>query len=120
MAPKAGAAKPATPKPPDLFPAIESGVEDDRKWEVVDVLGTRFKVRQVGVDESDAAYDASENENGTFNPRLQQRLELVASVTDPKITIDDIGRWPLIRLRALLYVMNRLNSLPPADESGNA
>ena len=72
------------------------------------------------MDESDAAFDASQNPDKTFNPRLNQRLELASSIVCPKTSLDDIGKMGVVKLRALLFVSQRINSLPPADEAGNA
>jgi hypothetical protein len=106
--------------PPDPFPAIDKGVDEDGlRWEDVSVFGTTYRVREITVDESDTAFDASQNPDKTFNPRLNQRLELVASVVSPPITIDQIGKWTMVKLRALLYVHDRVNTLPAADAAGN-
>lgn len=115
------APEPEKAKEPEPFPAIESGIDGDGlRWEVVDILGTKTRFREITVDESDIAYDASQNPDKTFNMRLNQRMELVASVVDPKITLDDVDKWGVRKLRAMLYVYDRLNTLSPADAEGNA
>lgn len=111
------AEKPATP-----FPALDRGVtEDGLRWEDVDVLGTTYRVREITVEDDDAAYDAAENPDGeTINARLQTRMQLQSAIMSPPTTVDDMVRWPRIKMRILLFVFNRLNTLPPADAEGNA
>jgi len=109
------------PKPKGLFPAIASGVDENgMRWEDVDILGEVYRVRQILVDESDTAYDASVNPDGTFNARLNQRMELCAAIVLPPTEVDAIGRWNTLKLRALIFVFDRINNLPPADSEGNA
>lgn len=112
--------QPVEQKPKPLFPPIESGVEAGLRWERVDVMGTVYRMREITVEEDDAAYDAAENPDGeTINSRLQTRMMLASSIEDPKVTVDDMAEWPRLKLRAMLFVFNRLNTLPPADAEGN-
>jgi hypothetical protein len=118
-APKVDA--PAKAKEPELFPAIASGLDDNGfRWEEVNILGLVYRFREVSVPESDAAYDASQNPDGTFNSRLNQRMELVSSIVSPTVTLDDIDRWSVRKLRAMIWVADRINTLSPADAGGNA
>lgn len=112
-----------TPKPTedDPFPAKAKGTDENGlRWEDVTVLGTDYRIREITVDESDAAFDASQNPDKTYNPRLNQRLELASSIVTPAVTLDEVGKWSKVKLQSLLYVHIRLNSLPPADTEGNA
>jgi hypothetical protein len=122
LTPPAEAEKPREPKVRPLFPAIDSGTtEHGLRWEDVDVLGEVYRLREITVDDDDAAFDAAENPDGeTINARLQTRMQLAASIMSPPTAVDDMGSWPRLKLRALLFVFNRLNTLPPADAEGNA
>lgn len=117
----AKAAEAEKPKPKPLFPAIGIGVDENGlRWEDVDVLGTVYRVREITVDDDDLAFDAAENPDGqTMNARLQSRMLLAAAIVSPPTTVDEMGKWSLIKLRILTFVFNRLNSLPPADAEGN-
>ena len=109
------------PKPKGLFPAIASGVDENGlRWEDVDIFGTVYRVRQITVDESDAAYDAAQNPDNTFNSRLNQRMELCSAIVAPLTEVGDIGAWNTLKLRALIFVFDRINNLPAADSEGNA
>lgn len=108
-------------KPKPLFPALASGVDENgMRWEDVDIFGTTYRVRRITVDESDEAYDASQNADGTFNARLNQRMELCAAIVSPSTDVSDIGSWDTLKLRALIFVFDRINNLPAADSEGNA
>lgn len=110
-----------TPAEPDLFPAVAKGIDEDGlRWEEIILYGTTYRVREITVDESDDAFDASQNPDKTYNPRLNQRLELISSIVSPTVTLDQISKWSTVKLRALLYVHGRINTLPAADASGNA
>ena len=98
-----------------------SGIDEDgRRWETVEVSGKTYRLRSVKVNESDAAFDASQNPDKTFNPRLNQRLLLCSSITSPATTLDDIGEWDIAKLVTLLAAYDRVNTLPAADDEGNA
>ena len=112
--------KPAE-KPKPFLPPVDHGVTDEGlRWEKVDILGVPYTMREVTVDEEDTAQDAADNGDVTWNTRLQTRLLLSSSIMDPPTTVDEIARWPGLKLRLVRFVFNRLNSLPPADAEGNA
>lgn len=99
---------------------LSSGVDDNGlAWQDEDIFGTTFRFREVTVQESDDAYDASLNEDKTFNQRLNQRLLLVSSIVSPKVAVDDIGKWGIRKLIAMLDAYDRINALPAADIEGN-
>lgn len=101
-------------------PVEERGVtEDGLPWKIVRVGAERFKVRAITVEESDQAYDASVNEDKTFNQRLNSRLELSTAIIEPRVTVDDIAKWPISKYIRLLREAEEINILPPADEQGN-
>ena len=109
------------PKPKVLFPALDSGVDENGlRWERVDILGTLATVRELTTQEEDDAFDAAELPDDKINARLQRRLLLASAVVEPKVEVDDIAKWPGLRTRAFMFVMDRINSLPPADAEGNA
>jgi hypothetical protein len=113
--------EPEKPKDPEPFPATDTGIDENGlRWEDVTILGTPYRFREITVPEADAAYDASQNPDKTFNARLNQRMELVACIVSPKVGLDDIEGWGVRKLRAMLYVADRLNTLSPADTEGNA
>lgn len=99
---------------------IEGETEDGLPWRWYPVGREWFQIRAITVGESDAAYDASLNGDGTFNARLNGRLELAASIMSPKVVVDDFERWPTGKLLALLNASVDINRLPPADAEGNA
>ena len=113
-------AAPAKPKVP--FPALDSGVDESGlRWETVELYDkSRWTIGEITTQDEDDAFDAAELPDDKINARLERRLRLVASVREPKITLDEIGSWPGLRTRSLMYVMDRINSLPPADAEGNA
>lgn len=97
-----------------------TGVDDNGlAWEDVEVFGTTYRIREITVDESDAAYDASQNADKTFNARLNQRMQLSAAIVSPPTTVDDMAKWSVKKLVQIINVFDRLNSLPPADTEGN-
>ena len=112
---------PEKPKPKPLFPPIAEGTgEDGLKWQDVDLFGTVYRVRELTTQEEDDAFDAAELPDDKINARLQRRLLLCSAVVSPKVQVDDIALWPGLKTRALMFVMDRINSLPPADAEGNA
>jgi len=117
----AEAPKPADekPKPKILFPPIAEGVEDGLHWQDVDVFGEVFHFVELTVQDEDDAWDAAELPDDKINTRLQRRLLLCSAIKRPAITVDEIARWPGLKRRALDLVMDRMNSLPPADAEGN-
>lgn len=101
-------------------PTASSGIDENGlAWEDVDVFGTAYRLREITVPESDAAFDASLNPDKTFNSRLNQRLALCSSIVSPATNMDEIERWGVRKLMRLLEVFDRLNSLPAADTEGN-
>jgi hypothetical protein len=108
------------PKPKILFPPIAEGVEDGLKWQDVEVLGTVYRVRELTTQEEDDAFDAAELPDDKINARLQRRMLLSFSIVSPKVAVEDIQAWPGLKRRCLELVMDRMNSLPPADAEGNA
>ena len=109
------------PKPTVLVPALDSGVDaDGLRWERVDILGTLATIRELTTQEEDDAFDAAELPDDKINARLQRRLLLASAVVEPKVEVDDIAKWPGLKTRSFMFVMDRINSLPPADAEGNA
>lgn len=94
--------------------------ENGLAWEDVGVFGTTYRVREITVEESDTAFDAAQNPNGTFNARLNQRMQLSAAIVSPATTVDDMAKWTTKKLITIIDAFDRLNSLPPADSEGNA
>lgn len=114
-------AEKAEEKPFDPFPPVEKGVTDEGlRWERVRIFGTVFQIREITVTEEDEAMDAADNGDDTWNNRLQSRMNIAASIMEPPTTVDDIAKWPGLKLRSVRFVFNRVNSLPPADAEGNA
>lgn len=109
------------PKEKPLFPALDKGVDaDGLRWEKVDVFGTLYTLREVTTEEEDAAFDAAELPDDKINARLQRRLLLCSSIVSPAVSVDEIAKWPGLKTRSLMWVMDRINSLPAADAEGNA
>lgn len=79
--------------------------------------GTRYVLRELGVDEDDNLAEASTDKDGKFNGRLHLRMSLAAAIIEPKTSIDDIGKWPGKKYVALSRAFNRLNTIPE-DSSG--
>ena len=118
-APTAAPEKPKGPKP--LFPALDSGHDENGlRWERVDIMGTLATIRELTTQEEDDAFDAAELPDDKINARLQRRLLLSSAVVEPKVEVDDIAKWPGLKTRSFMFVMDRINSLPPADAEGNA
>jgi hypothetical protein len=101
-------------------PKIVNGTENGLRWEEVTYEGTTYRIRQILVDEADAAYDASVQPDKSVNYRLNSRLALAASIVSPTTGVDDMGKWSNVKLAVMLSVYDRLNSLPAADAEGNA
>lgn len=99
----------------------ESGIDDKGfAWRDIRVGGETYRIRQISVEESDAAFDATYNEKtDTSNPRLRSRIELCYAIVDPVTEPPMIDRWPRAKLFALLTAFDRLNNLPAADTEGN-
>ena len=94
--------------------------ENGLAWEDVEVFGTTYRIREITVEESDAAFDASQNPDKTFNARLNQRMQLSAAIVSPPTSVDDMAKWGVKKLVTVIDVFDRLNSLPAADTEGNA
>ncbi len=125
---KAAAEKPVEEKPAerDPFAPIATGVrEDGLRWHEHRVFGEVHRIREYTTGEDDDAWDLSENApetpggETTWNDRLRKRHLLALSHESPKVTVDDIAAWPSLKTRMLMLAMDRLNSLPPADDEGN-
>lgn len=94
--------------------------ENGLVWEDVEVFGTTYRLREITVEESDAAFDASQNPDKTFNARLNQRMQLSAAIVTPPTTVDDMAKWGVKKLVSIIDAFDRLNNLPAADAEGNA
>ena len=100
-------------------PVNKTGVDENGlAWEDVDVFGVTYRLREITVPESDAAWDAAINPDKSFNSRLNQRLSLASSIVSPTTSMDDFEKWGVRKMMKLLDVYERLNSLPPADTEG--
>ncbi|HSB90392.1 MAG TPA: hypothetical protein VLD63_10255 [Anaerolineales bacterium] len=92
--------------------------EDGLRWEEVSYNGATYRIRELLVEEADTAWDASIGSDKTFNARLNNRLGLCAAIISPPTTIDEIAKWPNVKLVVLFTVFDRLNALPPASAEG--
>jgi hypothetical protein len=113
----------ATPKPePKIGEKIgEGSLPDGRPYHDIFLDKTRtYRITRIFVSDSDEAWDACQNEDGTINARLNNRMQLVAAIVDPKTGLDDFEKMTAIDLDALFRAYGRLNILPPADLAGNA
>ena len=85
--------------------------------------GTKFTVRELSVDEGDDAAEASTDDKGKFNGRLNTRLLLAKSIVEPATTVDGVGKFGNRKYLAVLRQFNILNSLPvevPTSPAGSA
>jgi hypothetical protein len=73
----------------------------------------KHTVRELSVDEGDDAAEASTDDKGKFNSRLNTRLLLAKSLVEPKVTVDQVGKFGNVKYLTVLRHFNRLNSLPP-------
>lgn len=94
--------------------------ENGLAWKDVEVFGTTYRLREITVEESDAAWDASQNPDKTWNARLNHRMQLAASIVTPPTTVDSIAKWSRKKLAFITQEFDALNDLPPADTEGNA
>lgn len=88
-----------------------------------DIDGTRYTVRELSVDEGDDAADASTDDKGKFNTRLNTRMLLAKSIVEPTATVGQVGKFGSRKYLAVLQQFNRLNSLPvevPTLPAGSA
>lgn len=99
-------------------PATTGLTDDGLRWEDVPYNGTTYRLRELLVEEADVAFDASLNQDKTFNGRLNSRLGLCSAIVSPPTTLDEISKWPNVKLGALLAVYDRLNTLPAASDEG--
>ena len=122
MATKAPAKDEAqVPEKKDPLAPIASGIDSNGlRWEDHDVFGTTYRVREITVPEWDAATDAADLGNDRINPRLRSRLELASSIVSPETTIATMDTWSRAKLLRLLTIYDRVNTLPAADDEGNA
>lgn len=108
-----------TPQPGDV--TASGTLPDGRPYNDVFLgEGRTYRITRIWVSESDDAYDKSENPDGTINGRLNGRLQVAASIVEPKTTIDDFEKITAFDLEVLFRAFNRLNLLPRADLAGNA
>jgi hypothetical protein len=94
--------------------------EDGLAWRDVPYNGTTYRIREITVDEGDTAYDAAYDEiKDRVNWRLHSRINLSTAIISPPTTVDDIKKWPGVKLVTLLREYDKLNLLRDADTAGN-
>lgn len=83
----------------------------------------KHTVRELSVDEGDDAAEASTDDKGKFNGRLNTRLLLAKALVEPSKTPDQVGKFGNVKYLTILRHFNRLNSLPaevPTLPAGSA
>jgi hypothetical protein len=90
---------------------------DGEDYETVDVMyhDKNYTLRELSVHENDEIDDASKNEDGTYNGRLNLRLALAKSIVDPPTGIDAIEKWGGKKYLTLSRAYNTINSLPEGN-----
>lgn len=100
--------------------------------ETLDFGGTYFTLRELSVDEGDDIFEAAQEpidpkdlSKGTkTNNRLNTRLLLAKSITEPATSADQVGKWGGRKYTTMLRAFNKLNSIeeanptPPAGSAG--
>lgn len=89
----------------------------------LEVAGRKLSFRELSVADSDSALDASRRPDGTIDGRLNIRLLIAKSSVEPKITVDDIAKFPNKVYIRIAEFVNDLNSIDDAEEDtdeGNA
>lgn len=107
---------------PKMGAVVDRGLlEDGRPYDDVFLgEGKTYRMTRITLVEADEAWDGSQNQDGTVNLRLNNRMQLVSSIVSPKTTLDDLATLTAIEVDALFRGYSRLNVLPPADPEGNA
>lgn len=85
--------------------------------------GTTYTLRELSVDEGDAIWDAAQNQDKTLNARLNTRLLLQKSITEPSVTLDQVGKFGGKKYVTLMRHFDALNTVPeenPTPPAGSA
>lgn len=80
------------------------------------INGHTLKFRELSVQESDSCLDAARKPDGTIDGRLNMRMIISKSSSEPKITIDDIAKFPNKVYVRIAEFVNDLNSLDDSEE----
>ena len=89
----------------------------------VEYGGVAYTLRELSVEEGDAIDALSENQTPRVANRLMMRAMLEKSIIEPKVTMDQIGRWSGKKYVALSRAFNKLNTIPeenPTPPAGSA
>lgn len=81
---------------------------------VLEINGRKLVFRELSVAENDQCIDAAREKDGTINGRLNMRMAIAKSSVDPKISMDDLAKFPnRVYLRIAEFV-NDINSYDDA------
>ena len=81
----------------------------------IDISGRVFVLKELSVAENDACWDASKNEDGTYNGRTNIRMMITKSAVDPTISLDQLAKFPNRVYLQLAEAVNELNSIDDAE-----
>jgi hypothetical protein len=109
-------------KPPKLGDVVDKGVLDDGRpfHDIWLAAGKVYRMTRITVPQSDQAWDMALGEDDKINWRQNNRQQVAFAIVTPPTTLDDFDKLAAVELAALNRAFDDLNSLPPADASGNA
>lgn len=82
--------------------------------------GKSYTFREITVDENDEALEAAKNPDGnTINTRVMNRMIITMSAIDPKISLDELGKFPHRLYQKIVDVVNELNDPDRVEEDPN-
>jgi hypothetical protein len=87
-------------------------IDDGLEIKTVVIRGKSYKIREITVEENDAAIDAAKNpppNDNTINGRVMNRMIVVSALVDPKLDIASIGKLSNKLFSRLFDEINDLN-----------
>lgn len=90
--------------------AAEVKTTDDLDTRTVIHKGKSYTFREITVDENDEALEASKNPDGnTINTRVMNRMIITLSAIDPKISLEELGKFSHRLYQKIVDAVNELN-----------
>lgn len=80
-----------------------------------DVGSQRYTVRELSVDEGDAALAAAKGPDDKVNETINTRMLLATAIVEPATNVGQIGKFGSLKYLKVLQAFNALNTLPVAD-----
>lgn len=97
-------------------PVIVPDAESEFGSSEVTYKGTTYHFTELSAKAYDKCEELAKREDETINGVLLTRLMITKSATDPKITLDDLGDMPLLKVNALAKAVTDLHTDKVAEK----